>query len=180
MLKRIMEGSNWQHEQGRLVRFMSMLLARRSARVQRATEHSTDHVVYLDVEPCDLLLEPNSAEDDVLRVLLAPIEQCFGAWELKSVVTENKEFGVGDWAICDDEHGASWIIQVIRMLQVSLRNDRVAGLTPSDVEESDSSVLEYSIVLHALKYVYDISTIEGGHGALCLAKVSNLVTALIT
>ena len=167
--KRIMEASNWKEEQSRLASFMSMRLARRSRQGLSGLDQS-DRVQYVDVEPTNLMLELESVNDPVLTRLVAPT--CFGAWEGDSIVKGTKQIGVGDWALCDCGGYESALIQVTRMVQVSLRDELgMDGEISADIQEAPT--LHSSIRMQAYMYLPGIARCASRGGALSIVNVRN-------
>jgi hypothetical protein len=177
-LKRICEGSNYKDEQFRLASFTSMRLARRLRRGHGSGLDQSDKVQYVDVEPTNLMLASESATDDILIRLVAP--SCFGAWEVEYVIQDGKRFGVGDWALCDCGGHCAALVQVTRMVQVSVRDE--SSLSPGEEVDDDSDDdddaagdvgLTTLMRICAFQYVPGVKRLASRGNAMSVKRVGN-------
>ena len=181
--KRIMEGSNWKDAQFRLASFTSMRLARRLRSGRFSELDQSDRVQYVDAEPTNLMLEPDTAADVDLMDLLAPWGlACFGAWEVDYVEKDRKRFGVTDWALCSFGGADSVLIQVVRMVQVSVRDESSLKVDSSDhrydEDCEDDVALHAAIRILAKRYIPGVKPMKSRNNALCVTMVSNDATSL--
>ena len=92
------------------------------------------------------------------------------------MVKHNKSLSVGDWALCDGGEGSTVLVQVARMVQVSLRDDSCRGLADAlDGDDDDETYapdsLRSSIRMQAFHYLPGLQAMPSRGNSLCIKRV---------